>query len=112
MYGVRCSFKTEMSTGFTISKTAHGHVRISTFSFWKSWKVSLLLMFRYGFYRWGLYVPPITDEAVHPRFHRGKLVIESGWDNWFGYDWFADNDATDNFLRIFYEKHCSEPRRI
>lgn len=95
-----------MNKGFEIRENANGRVCISTFGFWKSWKVSLLLMFRYGFYRWGPYVPPITDEAVHPRFHRGKLVIESGWDNWFGYDWFADNKETDDFLKKFYYKHC------
>lgn len=95
-----------MSKGFEIRENASGRIVISTFSFWRSWKVSLLLMFRYGFYRWGAYVPPITDEAVHPRFHRGKLVIESGWDNWFGYDWFATNEETDIFLSNFYDRHC------
>lgn len=97
-----------MSKGFEVRDNASGRVTISTFSFWRSWKVSLLLMLRYGFYRWGPYVPPITDEAVHPRFHRGKLIIESGWDNWFGYDWSGTNRETDIFLLDFYERHCRE----
>jgi len=63
-------------------------------------------MIRYGFYRWGIYVPPITDEAVHLNYYRGKLKIESGWDNWYGYDWFSSNKETDEFLIRFYEKHC------
>jgi len=95
-----------MNKGFEISENANGRVCISTFSFWKSWKVSLLLMFRYGFYRWGLYVPPITDEAIHPGFRRCKLIIESGWDHWSGYDWFSDNKEADDFLRKFYYRHC------
>jgi hypothetical protein len=97
-----------MNKKFEIGETVSGRVCISTFGYWMSWKVSLLLTFRYGFYRFGLYVPPITDEAVHPRFHRGALVIESGWDNWHGYDWFAGNEDTDKFLRLFYEKHCKD----
>ena len=96
-----------MDKYFHIHKTANDRVVISTFSFLKSWKVSLLLMFRYGFYRWGPYVPPITDEAVHPSFLRGKLKIHTGWDNWEGYDWFAENEETDKFLIKFYEKHCA-----
>ncbi len=51
-------------------------------------------------------VPPITDESVHPRFHRGQLKIESDWDNWQGYDWFAGNEEADKFLKEFYYKHC------
>jgi len=51
-------------------------------------------------------VPPITDEAVHLNYYRGKLKIESGWDNWYGYDWFSSNKETDEFLIRFYEKHC------
>jgi len=95
-----------MQKRFELSRTAEGRVCISTFSAKGAWKVSLLLMLRYGFYRWGVYIPPLTDEAVYPRFHRGKLKIESGWDHWQGYDWFATNEATDQFLERFYYKHC------
>jgi hypothetical protein len=63
-------------------------------------------MFRYGFFRWGVYIPPITDEAIYPSYYRGNRKIEAGWDNWFGYDWFASTPETDEFLLSFYEKHC------
>ena len=97
-----------MDKEFEILKTHEGRVRITTFSMWKSWKISLLLMFRYGFYRWGIYIPPITDEAIHPNYIRGNLKISAGWDNWYGYDWFAANDITDQFLTDFYHKHCTK----
>ena len=64
-------------------------------------------MLRYGFYRSGGFVPAVTDEAVYPDFIRGKYKIQSGWDTWYGYDWFADNEATDKFLTQFYNKHCN-----
>lgn len=89
-----------------ISHTYNGRVRISTFSYWQSIKISFLLMFRYGFLRRGVYIPPITDEAVYPSYYRGRLKIESGWDNWGGYDWFASNTETDTFLENFFAKHC------
>ena len=95
-----------MSKKFELHTTHEGRIRITTFGFWRSWKVSLLLMFRYGFFRWGSYVPPVTDEAIHLSYIRGKLKILSGWDNWFGYDWFADNVQTDPFIEKFYYKHC------
>ena len=95
-----------MKKEFEIRQIANGRLCISTFGLWRSWRVSLLLMFRYGFSRRGRFIPPVTDEAVYPRFHRCSLVIESGWDNWFGYDWFASNKETDEFLKQFYDKHC------
>lgn len=95
-----------MRKEFQISTTHDGRPRITTFSLCQSWRVSLLLMFRYGFYRWGMYVPPITDEAIHLSYFRGRLKIDSGWDNWFGYDWYSANSETDAFLLRFYEKHC------
>lgn len=97
-----------MSKRFEVRNDTSGRVTISTFSNRRSWKVSLLLMLRYGFYRRGPYVPPLTGEAVHPRFHRGKLIIASGWDNWFGYDWSSTNGETDIFLLDFYERHCRD----
>lgn len=63
-------------------------------------------MFRYGFLRWGVWIPPITDDAVYPDFIRGKLRIYAGYDNWFGYDLLASNAPTDAFLQRFYERHC------
>ncbi|MFH2043868.1 MAG: hypothetical protein ABIK92_01835 [Pseudomonadota bacterium] len=95
-----------MDKGFEFHTTHNGRLRISTFSFWRSWKVSLLLMLRYGFHRKGTYIPPVTDQAIHPSYYRGKMIILSGWDNWFGYDWLADNEETDSFLKVFIEKHC------
>jgi hypothetical protein len=97
-----------MKDGFELLTAEEGRIRITTFGVWRSWKVSLLLMFRYGFYRRGVYIAPITDDAIHPSYYRGKLKILAGWDNWFGYDWFADNEATNTFLRDFYDKHCHE----
>lgn len=64
-------------------------------------------MFRYGFWRWGVYLPAITDEAIYPDFVRFGLRIHSGWDNCSGYDLLAANAASDRFLRRFYEKHCA-----
>lgn len=95
-----------MDKEFEFHTTHEGRARITTFSFWRSWKLSLLLMFRYGFLRWGIYIPPFTDEAIHPSYYRGKLKILAGWDNWFGYDWFAANEETDIFLKNIYDKHC------
>jgi hypothetical protein len=100
---------TRHNDGFELHTTGEGRVRITTFGVWRSWKVSLLLVFRHGFYRRGVYMPritEITDEAIHPSYHRGKLKILAGWDNWCGYDWFANDEATDAFLRDFYDKHC------
>ena len=94
-----------MSPKAEISLAHNGRVRITTFDVWTSWKISLLLMLRYGFFRWGTYIPPITDEAVHPSYYRLKLKIHAGWDSWFGYDWLAENEATDVFLKVFYQKH-------
>ena len=62
-------------------------------------------MFRHFFYRWGVYIPPITDEAIFPDYRRGRLRIHAGWDNWVGYDFLSANDATDEFLRTFLRRH-------
>ena len=84
---------------------ANGHVWIQTESKAIAKKIGRLLMFRYWFFRWGLFVPPITDEAIFPDYRRGKLRIHAGWDNWVGYDFVSANDATDKFLRRFVDKH-------
>jgi hypothetical protein len=91
-----------------LTKTAEGRVSIETESLKESWRISLLLMFRYGFFRWGIYIPPITDEAIHPNFVRFNLKICAGWDNWSCYYFFADNPQTDSFLLKFYNKHSGK----
>lgn len=85
---------------------ANGFAKISTFSFSCRMRLALLLMFRYGFWRWGIWIPSITGEAIYPDFICGTKRILAGWDNWFGYDFLADNEETDIFLRRFFEKHC------
>ena len=91
-----------------LTTTAEGRVSIETESLKYSWLISLLLMFRYGFLRWGIYIPPITDEAIHPSYLRFKFKIYAGWDNWSGYYFFAANPQTDKFLLKFYRKHCDK----
>ena len=94
-----------------LSTAANGYALVSTFSSRQRLRLGLLLVFRYGFLRWGVYVPPITDDAVYPSFVRWGMRIHSGWDNWIGYDLLASNEKTDAFLRAFYAKHCA-PRAI
>jgi len=84
---------------------ANGYAWITTPSRRERLWLGLLLMFRYGFWRWGTYVPPITDEAIYPDFIRGKKRILTGWDNWVGYDLLANDPESDRFLRAFYERH-------
>jgi len=90
-----------------LSTAANGYALICTFSHKQRLRLGLLLMFRYGFLRWGPYVPAITDDAVYPAFVRCSMRIHSGWDNWIGYDLVAANPKTDAFLRSFYAKHCT-----
>ena len=85
---------------------ANGYARITTFSRWQRTKLVLLLTFRYGFWRSGTSIPPITDDAIYPDFVRGRKRILAGWDNWFGYDFLANDPESDAFLRSFYDKHC------
>ena len=85
---------------------ASGFATISTLSYWSRTRLALLLMFRYGFWRWGSWIPPITDDAIYPDFIQGRKRILAGWDNWFGYHFLADNAETDLFLRKFFESHC------
>jgi len=95
-----------MNKKYRLDTTGEGRVQISTDSYLNSWKVSLLLMFRYGFMRWGIYLPSPSDETIYPSYYRGKLKVLKGWDNWSDYYWFADNEKTDFFLTKFYENHC------
>jgi hypothetical protein len=92
---------------FETLTTASGYFRMATFSQKKACRVSLLLMFRYGFLRWGVLIPPIAGEGIYPDFIRGRLKIKAGFDDWFGFDWFATDEQTDIFLRKFYERHCA-----
>ena len=85
---------------------ANGFARITTLSRRQRTRLALLLMFRHGFWRWGTWIPPIADEAIYPDFIRGRKRIMSGWDNWFGYDFLANDAESDAFLRRFYAKHC------
>jgi hypothetical protein len=96
-----------MTDEFEALITADGYFRIATFSRKSAMKESLLLMFRYGFHRWGAYILPIAGEGIYPSYHRGRLKILSGFDDWCGYDWFGLDEKTDQFLRKFYDKHCA-----
>jgi hypothetical protein len=86
---------------------ANGFACISTFSAKKRARLGLLLMFRYGFWRWRVWLPSVSDNASYPAFIRRGMRIETGYDNWSGYDLLATNDASDGFLRAFYVRHCS-----
>ena len=88
-----------------LSTAANGFAWITTYSKHQRSRLGRLLMFRYGFWRWGASVPAITDEAIYPDFVRWGLRIHSGWDNWVGYDLLAANAKSDAFLRRFYAKH-------
>lgn len=90
-----------------LTTAANGFACISTFSRKQRRRLALLLVFRYGFLRWGVYVPPVTDDAIFPDFVRWGMRIYSGWDNWMGYDLLAANAKSDVFLRHFYAKHCA-----
>ncbi len=93
---------------FQVQTTADGRFGITTKSRFRAWRVTLLLMFRYGFRRRGVWILPLGGEGISPSFHRGELEISAGYDNWSGYDWGAENAASDTFLRTFYRDHCSE----
>ena len=94
-----------------VSIAANGHTWIQTESRSRAKKIGRLLVFRHFFYRWGVFVPPLTDEAIFPDYRRGRLRIHAGWDNWVGYDFLSANDATDEFLRLFLAKHFPDSTR-
>ena len=100
-----------MSDTLILDKAANGHVWLHTESRRKAWKVSILLMFRYGFWRWGVWIPGVTDEAIYPDFRRGALRIHSGWDNWVGHDFLAANKQSDVFLTSFARRHFPDCRK-
>ena len=85
---------------------ANGYAWITTHSRSEYWRLGFTLVFRYGFVRWGPYIPPITDEAIFPDYRRWGLRINAGWDNWMGYDLLAANERSDTFLRRFFLRHC------
>jgi len=85
----------------------NGFCKIETDSLLVRIKLGLILTFRYGFYRWGVWVIGVTDESIHPSFICFRKRILAGWDNWSGYYLLADNEETDSFLRDFYQKHCT-----
>jgi hypothetical protein len=80
--------------------------KYETSSRWEYQKVSLLLMFRHGFVRWGVWVPGILDDAIFPSFIRGSVRIEAGWDNWSDFYLLASDERSIAFLRRFVNKHC------
>ena len=94
-----------------LQTAANGFARITTFSLWQRARLGFLLTFRYGFWRWGSWIPPIADDAIYPDFIRGRKRILAGWDNWFGYDFLAKDPETDAFLREFYTNHCGKQRQ-
>ena len=87
-----------------ICENAVGRITIETESFWLSWKINLLIKFKYQFKRKGRFILGL-DEIVYRSFVKSGLIINSGWDIWCGYDWSADNVLTDQFLTDFYHKH-------
>jgi hypothetical protein len=95
-----------MGNEYELDASHDGRVIISTFSLARSWKISMLLMFRYGFLRFGLYLPPIADDAIHLDYVRVGTRILAGWDNWSGYYFLAASEKSDEFLRRFFQRHC------
>ncbi len=50
-------------------------------------------------------MPAVTDDGIYPSFVRDQMIIDAGWDNWFGYDLIATDVDSDAFLRGFYKAH-------
>ncbi len=97
---------TSTDESIRLTTAASGFAWIYTSSRRQHRNLGLLLVFRYGFLRWGIYVPPITDDAIYPDYWRWDMRIHSGWDNWMGYHLIATDPVSDRFLREFYAKHC------
>ena len=49
----------------SLQTAANGYARITTLSRSQRRSLDLLLMFRYGFWRWGVTIPAIKDEAIY-----------------------------------------------
>ena len=101
-----------MDKSIYLDKAANGHNWLHTESRREAKRLGRLLSFRHGFFRWGIYVPAITDEAIYPNYVRGRLKIYAGWDNWVGYDFLAANSQTDEFLEQFIARHITEIRDV
>ena len=95
-----------------LQTAANGRAWITTHSRRRRLWLGFLLTFRYGFYRWGAWIPPIADEGIYPDFIRGRLRIHAGYDNWVGYDLLASNADADAFLRRFFQRHCARWARL
>lgn len=101
-----------MDKNIYLDKAANGHNWLNTESRRAAKRVGRYLMFRHGFIRWGVYIPPIADEAILPSYIRWGLRIHSGWDNWIAYDFLSANDETDTFLEQFVARHIPEIKDI
>ena len=94
-----------------IGVAASGFSNVTTFSLPKRLRLGLLLTFRYGFLRWGRWIPAVAGDAIYPDFIRPGKRIHAGWDDWVGYYLLAGNEESDVFLRRFYSRHCSPADR-
>ena len=93
--------------GVLLHTAANGFAHVTTLSRARYAWLSLLLHFRHAFWRWGSYVPPVADESIHPTFIRGRLRLLAGWDHWLGYYLLATDPESSEFLRAFFQKHCT-----
>ncbi len=61
-----------------VGPAANGFTCINTFSHFRSLKLGLLLLFRYGFWRKGGWVRAVTDNAIYASFVHGRKSILTG----------------------------------
>lgn len=87
-----------------LTRNASDQVTIETESYWLSWKINCLLMFKYRFRRKGRFILGL-DEVIYHDFVKANLIINSGWDIWCGYDWSANCSEGNQFLIEFFERH-------
>jgi hypothetical protein len=95
-----------------VDKAANGHIWIYTESKREFRRIRRILMFRYSFWRWGSWIPPITDEGIYPDYRRGRLRIHSAWDIWIGFDFLSANTETDQYLSAFIRRHLPDCRNV
>lgn len=88
---------------------ANGFIAICMDSLWLRFKLSVLLTFKYGFYREGQWSSTETDEEIYAHFVRENLRILAGWDQRLGHYLLADNQQSNVFLRSFYQEHVMWP---
>ena len=84
-----------------VATAANGFAILTTPSPASYLRCVVALVLRHGFLPWGRYIPPMTDESVHPTLHRGRLRILAGWDALMGYHLLADSAEAETFLRDF-----------